>query len=167
MIAEWITSLLVLAVSIVFFILSLNFPTLSSDPAGPAFFPRIFSILAGIPALILIKRLISKRRLVSRSPSYFIKDFLNAWHRHGGDDAEQVRRMTFVFVSAFLYPWFITRIGFLIATALYSFALMKILKAETLKSALFSTLLALFLYFGFFYFLDAYIAPGTWLDIRF
>ncbi len=165
MIAEWITSLLVLAVSVVFFILSLNFPTLSSDPAGPAFFPIIFCILTGIPALLLIKKLFSNRRLVSQSPLNFLKEFFRSWRRYDGDGAEQMRRMTFIFILAFLYPWFITRIGFLISTALYSFTLMKVLKAGTFQSALFSSLLSVFLYFGFFYLLDAYLAPGIWVDI--
>ncbi len=167
MIAEWMTSLLALGVSIIFFLMSVNFPSLSSDPAGPAIFPRIYCLLAGIPSLILIINMISNRKSTESSPFSFFKTLIFAWQGHKGDTETQYRKMTFVFISSFLYPWFISRIGFLIATAIYSFCVMKILKTKTLQSAIISLILSSFLYIAFFYVLEAYLPPGTWIDVVF
>jgi hypothetical protein len=167
MIAEWITSLLALGVSIIFFLISFNFPSLSSDPAGPAIFPRIYCLLAGIPSLILIINMIYDRKSAESSPVSFFKTLICAWQGHKGDTENQYRKMTFVFILSFVYPWSISRIGFLIATAIYSFCIMKILKTKTINSAITSLILSCLLYIGFFYVLEAYLPPGTWIDAVF
>lgn len=167
MIAEWITSLLALSVSILFFILSFNFPTLSSDPAGPALFPRIFCLLTGIPSLLLISKMICNRKSSAPTPFSFFKDLMHAWQGRIGETETLFRKMTVVFAFSFLYPWFITRIGFFLATTIYAFGLMKILKTNTLSSILVSVIVSTVLHFSFFYILEAYIPPGTWLDLVF
>ena len=52
MIAEFIVAVVSLAVSLVFFVETFSFPSVSADPGGLALFPRLFSIMTAIPAII-------------------------------------------------------------------------------------------------------------------
>ena len=166
MIAEWIISVTALIMSVAFFVTTFSFPSLPADPGGLALFPRILCAIAAAFSMILIGQLYFRARSGQGTAMAFLKSFLHdAWRRgSGGEAAAQMRRMSLVIVFSILYPWLIIRAGFVIATAVYSFVLMRLFNTRALPSAVLSTFMAVALYLFFARLLEAYVPAGIWLE---
>ena len=165
MIAEWIIAIAALLISIVFFAMTFTFPTLPGDPGGGALFPRVLSIITGVAAVFLVVGLVRRHLADAYSPVESLKKFWGTWKK-GTDDEPSIiaRRMTYVFIFSILYPWFMVRAGFLLATGAYVFLLMKLFRTKTVTSAVLSIITALGLHFFFIKVLEAYVPPGVWLE---
>ena len=166
MIAEWIVSVMTLIMSIAFFVTTFSFPCLPADPAGLALFPRILCIIAAVFASILIGQLVARTRAGKGSTLDFLRALgRDAWRREAcGEKDAQMRRMTLVIVFSVCYPWLIIRAGFMAATAVYAFILMRLFKTRVLPSILLSIFVAVALYLFFAQLLQAYVPTGTWLE---
>lgn len=165
MIAEWIITIIALVISIVFFILSFDFPQLPGDPGGGALFPRTLSVITGAAAIFLVVRLIRRPSSDTPGPLESLGTFYGLWRKGTGDEASvTARRMVYVFIFSIAYPWFIVKMGFLLSTGIYVFILMKLFRTKTLSSLVLSCITAFGLYFFFIKVLEAYVPPGEWLE---
>ncbi|MBW1698425.1 MAG: tripartite tricarboxylate transporter TctB family protein [Deltaproteobacteria bacterium] len=164
MFAEWIISVLALLMGAVFFIQSFTFPRLASDPGGFSLFPRILSVGIMVASGWLIVKLLRDRKCRPYSPIEFTRKFLRAW-RKGADDepSDVIRRMSYVFVISIVYPWFIVRIGFVLATLLYTGILVRIFRTNILACFILATLVAFGLYLFYVRALEAYVPEGIWI----
>lgn len=72
--------------------------------------------------------------------------------------------MVWMIAASIIYPWLIIKLGFLIATTIYVFLLMKLFKAPLTIAGPYAVTVATGLYVVFVYILEAYVPPGTWLE---
>jgi len=140
MIAEFIVAVVSLAVSLVFFVETFSFPSVSADPGGLALFPRLFSIMTAIPAIILIARfknqVLSKKNTEQKKTTVAKGDIL--------------KNKTFVvFLLTVLFPVILSFLGFLPACILFVFLLVKILGGSTKGALFFSIVLSGILFYVF------------------
>jgi hypothetical protein len=164
MIAEYIVNVIVLLVSTVFFALTFSFPKVSADPGGMSLFPRIMCVVAGIGALCSLVNLVRRQGEGGFNPLAWARGQLERATGGGNETRAAVaRRMAWVFAFTFLYPWLLLKAGFLLSTAAYVFALMKLLGAKTLIGVVFSCVLTGVIYLFFVLLVQAYVPPGEWV----
>lgn len=154
--AEWVVCILTLLVSGVFFTLTFSFPQLAADPAGMALFPRIASGFAALAAgAIMVRRLFRPA-----APDMPANEPFFIWLRQLCRE-----RPTRMIALSVIYPWFIIKIGFLIATAIYVFLLMRLFQARAVIAVPYAVVVASGIYVVFVYILEAYVPPGIWLEL--
>lgn len=166
MIAEWIISLMTFIIGVVFFITTFSFPKISIDPGGFSLFPRILSVGIVIASTLLIIKLIINRKNQPNTPVEFAKTFLRSWSEDSSSEMSgTICRMTYVFIISIAYPWFIVRIGFMLATLLYVGILMRLFKTNIIACFILAGLVAFGLHLFFVKVLQAYVPEGAWLDL--
>jgi len=140
MIAEFIVAAVSLAVSLIFFVETFSFPHVNADPGGLALFPRIFSIMTAIPAIILIARFknqVLAQKHTEQEKTTLVKENI-------------LKNKTFVvFLLTVLFPVILFFLGFLPACILFVFLLVKILGGSTKGALFFSIVLSGILFYVF------------------
>lgn len=140
MIAEFIVAVTSLAISLLFFIETFSFPHVNADPGGLALFPRLFSIMTAIPAIILVARF--KNQVLMQKN--------NAQEKTIVAKESLLKNKTFVvFLLSVLFPAFLSFLGFLPACILFVFLLVKVLGGSTKGAFFFSIALSGVLFYVF------------------
>lgn len=173
MIAELIIILLSIFLGIVFMIQSFSFPSILADPGGLKLFPIVSAGLLIISGIILLminykKKLVDVREIKEKINEFYTSIFF--YHIKKEKNAEKLkilRRLFFIILFSFIYPWFIIRIGFLISTSVYLFSLFMVFGVKKLKGIFLAVLVSSIVYILFFKILAGYIPPGVWFDINF
>ncbi len=157
--AERAVCLITLVVSGIFFALTFGFPHLAADPAGMALFPRIAGATAGLAAGVILVRGLLRSGARSAEPGQSADAPPSFW-------LEQLARsrVTRVIALSIVYPWFIIKGGFLIATTIYVFVLMRLFQTRAIMAVPYALTVAAGLYIVFVYVLEAYVPPGAWLE---
>jgi hypothetical protein len=165
MIAEWIISLMTFIIGVVFFITTFSFPNVYTDPGGFSLFPRILSVGIVVASALLIAKLFKNRKNQPNTPVDFVKTFLKSWSKDSTSEISgNIRRLTYVFIISIAYPWFIVRIGFMLATLLYVGILMRLFKTNIITCFVLAGLVAFGLHLFFVQVLQAYVPEGAWLE---
>ena len=165
MIAEWIISLMTFIIGVVFFATTFTFPKVYTDPGGFSLFPRILSVGIVVASALLIVKLIINRKDQPNNPVEFAKTFLRSWDKDTANEiSDNMRRMTYVFIISIAYPWFIVRIGFMLATLFYVGILMRLFKTNIIACFVLAGLVAFGLHLFFDQVLQAYVPEGSWLN---
>jgi hypothetical protein len=162
-IAEWLVGILTLLVSLIFFAQTYTFPKISADPGGLALFPRFFSVLLAGGALCLIVSLLRQSQPLAPIKASLDR-YLAAWRKENFAEGATVRLTTLIFVLCTIYPAFIVLVGFLAATILFSFVLMKLFNVKTWLSGLYSVVLGGGLYVAFAVVLEVYLPAGIVIE---
>jgi hypothetical protein len=164
MIAEYVVSVIVLLVSVVFFAMTFTFPKISADPGGMSLFPRVMCLIAGIGALRSLVNLARKQLECGFNPLALARRNLEAARQGAyGRQVAVARRMAWVFAFTIGYPWVMLKAGFLLSTIIYVFALMKLLGAKTLMGVVLSCVMTGMIYLFFVRVVQAYVPPGEWV----
>ena len=128
-------------------------------------FPRILSVGIVVASTLLIIKLIINRKDQPNTPVEFAKTFFRSWNKDSSNEMSgTIRRMAYVFVISIAYPWFIVRIGFVLATLLYVGILMRLFKTNIIVCFILAGLVAFGLHLFFVNVLQAYVPEGAWLD---
>lgn len=150
--AERLICIIVIALSAFCFVETFAFPSLKGDPGGGALFPRIAAGVAFLGSVIVIIRGLP---MGGREPVQMIGDYsLSAL-------AQSPTTQTIILSIA--YPWFIMKAGFPVATAVYVYILMLILRVPSRIAAPYGILVAGVLYLVFVFALEAYVPVGDWM----
>lgn len=136
MVAECVVAFVSLAISLLFFVQTFSFPQVSADPGGLALFPRVFSILTVIPAVILIINYIKQKRNMGT------KVALTQLSISKNKNIQ-------VFSLTLLFPAVMALIGFLPVSVIFVFLLVKILGGKTKGAFFFSVTLSAILFYVF------------------
>lgn len=156
MIFELIIGIFSTLISLLFIIETFDFPTVAADPIGLAFFPRFISCVLFISGIKLIFSSLKKS-----NPFVKIKLFLSFWEsKYDEEIAIDARRVVFALIFSLIYPFFIQQLGFMIASIIYVFSLMKLYKANYLKSFIYSFIAGIGLHFLFLEILGGYLPEG-------
>jgi hypothetical protein len=157
--AEQTVCLVTLVVSSVFFALTFGFPHISADPGGMALFPRLASGAAGLAAALILARGLLQSGVRSAEPGWSTQAPFSLRLKRVAR-----QRTTRAIALSVVYPWFIIKIGFVIATTIYVFLLMKLFQTRAIAAVLYALTVAVGLYIVFVHVLEAYVPPGAWLE---
>ena len=156
MLAELLTMLLTLVISVVFLLETFDFPKIKADPGGAALLPQILCAILIVTSILLILQLAVRRRAAAGR----VAEEDDA--RRGFSKGQ--RQTLFVSVLSLIYPLGILKAGFIIATFLYLLALYTIFETPLLRRLLLSCLASAAIYFLFGPILGAHIPQGEWVE---
>ncbi|MCF3933394.1 tripartite tricarboxylate transporter TctB family protein [Acuticoccus sp. M5D2P5] len=149
-VAELLVAVLVIAMSVVFFVVSLGFPHMRADPGGGALWPQLMAAGAGGGSLILI----AWRLWEAKAGNGLVEAAVNRLDRRTGA----------IILASIAYPFLILAIGFPIGTIAFIALLMRILKARLVEIAVFAPIFTAVLYLFFVYLLEAVVPHGALFD---
>jgi len=152
LVAERLACVIVIILSAYCMVETLGFPQLRADPGGGALFPRIAAGLAILGSLIVLFRGLPASR--HDEPVESNTDFVLRLRRSS---------TTPTIIFSIAYPWLIMKAGFLVATTIYVFLLMRIMQVPLRAAAPYAIAVSGVLYFVFVFVLEAYVPVGDWM----
>jgi hypothetical protein len=154
-VVEIIVALFTLLVSTVFFLMTFSFPSVQADPGGLALFPRVFSVLTAIPAFLIVVNL--RRQILKEMFAYFKKGILLPRHFFKA-------KPFLVFSLTLFFPIILSLTGFLPATFLFVFLIVKILDGNTRGALLLSVLMSGLLFYVFGTLVGLHLPEGVFFN---
>jgi len=157
---EWLVAIMALVMSVVFFQVARGFPRLTADPGGAALFPQVVAVFTGTMAMILIAR------LVLADPSFRgLRGAIAGLQLPRGESGELFLRSVAGILLSIAYPYFVIKVGFIIASMVFVLLLMMIYRVSLLVSVPFAVVTGYAIYFVFNQLLGAFVPEGQWISL--
>ena len=157
--SEWVLAVATLLISVVFLTLTQSFPVLQADPGGTALVPRIAASATAVSALLLIVRLV-RRAMQVRDAEPAASRATAAAGLELGEARRLARRTIYVVAFSIAFAFAILELGLVVATILYTFALMKLYRTSSLTSIVASCATGIGVYVFFVVLIGAFAPPG-------
>lgn len=160
MLIEALVALGALVVSVVFFVLALDFPTIEMDPGGAALVPQTAALLTAAASIVLLGRV--GRQLLREYGENGLNPFSVALHKFLAADAAgaTARRTAYVIGLSIVYPILIIQLGLEIGTFVYTLVIVLLYQVRVLTAVFLALCLAVGVYLFFIVLMRASAPKG-------